>query len=181
MKKSKRKKKYTKKAVRIYSIITGLLLGIVLYVGYHILENDYQKVVIDEITTNYISFNNSYQTDSLKITNLKPMPERKGESSNNLSKKTFIVNGKKKNRYEIVLYQHGSVIDEKKVNFSLWENKEKVVSGEIINMPEKNDGGKIIYEGVIENPKKFILKMWLDKSYEVSTKNLVYEIKIIPR
>ena len=181
MKKSKRKKKYTKKAVRIYSMITGILLGIVLYLGYHISENDYQKVIVDEMTTNYISFNNSYQTDSLKITNLRPMTERKGESSSNRSKKSFTVKGKNKNRYEIVLYQHGSSIDEKKVNFSLWENKEKVVSGEIVNMPERNDGGKIIYEGVMNHSKHFNLKMWVDKSYEESTKNVVYEIKIIPR
>ena len=181
MKKSKKKKKYTKKKVRIYTIITFLLLGIVLYVGYHISENDYQKVVMNETTTNYISFYNSYQSDSLKITNLKPMSDRKGESSKNSSNKSFSVQGKKKDRYEIVLYSHGSLIDEKKVNFSLWENKEKVVSGEIINMPENNDGGKIIYEGVIDRKKHFILKMWVDKDYEESTKNLAYEIKIIPR
>ena len=144
MRKTKRNKKYTKTKVRIYSMITGLLLGMVLYVGYHISENDYQKVVIDELTTSYISFYNSYQTDSLKITNLKPMTERKGESSSNHSEKSFTVKGKKTDRYEIVLYSHGSLVDEKKVNFSLWENKEKVVSGEIINMPEKSDGGNYI-------------------------------------
>ena len=181
MKKKQRKNKYTKNKVRIYTIITLLLLFIVLYIGYYISENEYQKIIVDETTAKYISFNTSDQTDSLKIKKLKPMTERKGESSSNRSKKNFTVSGEKNYRYEIVLYSHGSLVDEKKVKFSLWENNGKVVSGELINMPEKNDGGKILYEGVIKDKNNFTLKMWVDKSCEENTKNLAYEIKIVPR
>lgn len=175
---SKQNKIYTKRDVIIREIFTCLLVVFVFAFTFFSLLSVEFNTKINELTTSYISFNNNDTTDMIKITNLKKMTNSNGVSFKNHSTKRFDISGSVGDRYKIILYHTGNDIDSRFVHYSLRINgidKEKKV---LTNMMSLEDGGIVIYDGVIGKENDCVLKMWIDNSYNKSVKNISYEVRI---
>ena len=170
-------KRYTRKDVIKSSFFTMFLLLITLLLGYIILKTDTLSPRAELLSTSNISFNNSNATDMLKISNLKKMSEDKGTSNHNKSTTNIKISGNKDYECKIVLYHVGNIVGEEYVHYEL-SNSNVLRTGNLSTASLNNDGGRIIYEGKIEENKNFELKMWVDKNYEGNVKNVSYEIKI---
>ena len=173
-----KKKKFTSKDVYRTSIIAGILLICVISLGGFINYSKLQTVKIDEVTANYISFNNSNTTDMIKVSNLKRLSDSKGASFRNSSYKTFYVLGEKNHNFKIVLYHIGTVINDEYIHFSLSHRGKDIMNHTLDQMQETSNGGRIIYEGVIKDEKDWTIRMWIDHSYYDDVKNISYEIRI---
>ena len=176
MKKSE--KKYTIKDVYRMCIITGVLLLAVICIGGYISSANLDFVPFDELTANYISFNNSNTTDMIKVSNLERLSDTKGISFRNRSNKDFQVLGNKNQKFKIILYHIGTVISDEYIHFSLSHKEKEIIRYTLDQMQETPNGGKIIYEGVIKDNEDWNLKMWVDHSYKGNVKNISYEIRI---
>lgn len=175
---TKVKKRYRK--IRVYqtALVTTMLIVLVLSILYYILTTDMLSPKVNELTASYISFNNANATDMIKVSSLSKMTDTKGVSYKNKSTTDFKVEGKKKEAFKIVLYHLGNMIDDNYVRFALMKNNKLITQNSISNMEQTNDDGVIIYNGTIDEKEEYTIKMWIDKEYEKSTKNISYEIKI---
>ena len=170
--------KYTVKDVYRMCIVTGILLFIVSCTFGIISSSNINIVPFDDVTANYISFNNSNTTDMIKVSNLEKLSDTKGVSFRNRSNKNFKVLGDKNHTFQIVLYHIGTVIDDQYIHFSLSHQGKEIIRYTLDQMQESPNGGKIIYEGVIKDEEDWNLKMWVDHTYKGSVKNISYEIRI---
>ena len=178
-----RKRKNNKKAKKqLYKniVISSLLCFLVLCLSYIIFMTDYLQPRVDEITTSYISFNNRYTTDVMKISNVKKMSDKNGSSNLNNKYIEFTVQGKNASKYEIVIYPIGKKIDNTYVNFVFETSNEKLINN-LGSMPERKDGGRVIYQGEIKDNSKKKLRMWISKDYKDKANNTSFEIKIKSR
>lgn len=150
----KGKKRYTRKEVIQSAVTAFFLIALVILFGYVILNADWLRPKINELSASYISLKNQSATDILKINNLRKLSDKKGMSNRNYSFKTFQVTGQKGLNYQIVLYHLGEKIDEKYIKYYLVNDRGNSINGILKDQKETNDGGKIIYEGTIEEGKK---------------------------
>ena len=175
---SKNKKRYTKKNVYHAAFQAGFLFVLVLLFGYGILNSNWLPTKINELSASYISLNNTESTDILKVTNLHKQTNQKGKSNRNKSAKTFKMTGQKDSEYRIVLYHLGNMIDEKAVRFYLVNEMGMSIEGRLSDQSETYDGGRILYEGTMNDGQNWTLKMWVNRDYKDSVKNVSYEIRI---
>lgn len=176
MKKGKRR--YTKKEVNKIAGTTLILFVLVCMIAYVIINASWLRPKLNEIQASYISLNNTETTDMLKVTALRKLTDEKGVSYKNKSFKEFKITGQQDSTYQIVLYHLGEKIDEKYVHYSLKNEKDKTIQDLLGNMEQTPDGGKIIFVGNVKDGKNWIIKMWIDKSYQGNADNISYEIKI---
>jgi len=174
----KGKKRYTKKDVLKHAFATFALIVLVILFGYIILNAEWLRPRINELSASYISLKNQSTTDILKINNLRKLTDKKGMSNRNSTFKTFQVTGQKKLNYQIVLYHLGKKIDEEYIKYYLLNDRGNTFGGNLKEQTDTKDGGKIIYEGTIEEGKNWNLKMWVDNDYKDSINNVSYEIRI---
>ena len=174
----KGKKKYTKKSVYKSAFTTFVLIVLVVLCAHFIFQTDWLKPRFNELLASYISLNNLNTTDILKVSNLKKMTNKKGISYHNKSKKEFQVTGQREIKYQIVLYHVGEKIEEEYIHFYLENEKKVKIEGILSEQSETNDGGKMIYEGTIQEGKNWTIKMWIDKEYKKKGNNVSYEIRI---
>lgn len=174
----KNQKRYTKKNVYYASVKTGILFFFVLALGYGILNSEWVTPEIDELSASYISLNNTETTDILKVTNLRKLTNQRGASRYNKSTKTFKMTGEKDTQFQIVLYHLGKVVDEKYVKFYLENEMGKTIQGNLKSQSETYDGGRILFVGNMKDGQNWTLKMWVDKDYKNSIRNVSYEIRI---
>ena len=175
---SKQNKIYTKRDVVIREILTGILVVFVFAFTFFTLLSDEFNTKINELTTSYISFKNNDTTDMIKITNLKKMSNSNGVSFKNQSTKKFSISGDVGEKYRIILYHTGNEIDSKFVHYSLRINGKDKEKSVLNKMPTIDNGGIVIYDGIIEDKNDCVLKMWVDNSYNKSVKNISYEVRI---
>ena len=175
---TKAKRRYTKKDIFVRRIYTGILLVLVFVLSYFTYMSYSSKSKLNELTTSYISFNNNDTTDMIKVTNLKKMSNSNGISFKNKSVKKFDISGNVGDRYQIVLYHIGNLIDNKYVHYSLIINNKVKDTNILSNMFSSENGGIVIYDGKIEENNNCILRMWVDNSYQDSVKNVSYEVRI---
>jgi len=172
------KQRYTKKDVISRELFTGLLVVLVFVLAYFIILSSELKPGINRLTASYISFNNNDTTDMLKITDLKKMSNSNGLSFRNNSYKKFKVDGEKGTNFKIVLYHIGNVIDEKYVHYALFIDGVKKENNVLSNEVTIDNGGIVIYDGVVKKDTNCTLKMWVDNSYKSNVKNVSYEVRI---
>ena len=175
---SKKKRIYTKKDVKVRLILTAFLVVMVFALTYFTVLSDELNPKINELTTSYISFNNNDTTDMIKITNLKKMSNSNGMSFKNKSAKKFKVTGEVGDRYRIILFHTGNDIDNGFVHYSLHVNGDVKENNVLSNVPTLEDGGIVIYDGVVNEDGECVLKMWIDNSYDKNIKNISYEVRI---
>lgn len=136
---------------------------------------------INEATASYITFNNSYTTDMLKITNIEKLTDEIGKSFLNKKEVNFKVEGKENDEFSIELHSIGNKIDKKYINYVLFENDKKINIQKLETCEENIDGGIVLYLGKIKQNKTYKIKMWIDKEYENNVNNISYEVKIQSR
>ena len=158
-------------------ILTCVILSLlVLGLSYIIFQTDILEPSLNEITTSYISFNNKNTTDMLKINNINKKSDKLGKSSWNNKSIVLDIDGEKDKEYQIIVYPIIKDVDNKYIKVYLKDNKE-LVNTNLDELKDSEDGGKIIYQGKINNNKK-ILRMWIDKDYKDKINNNSFEIKI---
>lgn len=177
----KKRKRYTKKNVYQAAIPAIFLFLIVTALAYVIMQTEWLRPKINEITASYISLNTTETTDVLKITNLHKLSDIQGKRNSNRKSQTFQITGEKDTTYQIVLYHLGNKIDEKQVHFYLTNEQGDKMEGILSSKEQTNDGGRIVFEGTMKDGKKWNLKMWIDRSYPKDANNISYEIKIKTR
>ena len=161
-----------------YAILVSILIILVLSLSYIILQTQWMTPRINELSASYISLKNTYTTDMLKITNLHKLNDKKGKSFYNKSSKDFQMIGETDYKYQIVLYHLGDSIDEQYVKYHIENEKKIELDGTLSEQPVTYDGGRIIYEGTINEGQNWNLKMWVDKEYQGNCNNVSYEIRI---
>ena len=136
---------------------------------------------INEATASYISFNNSYTTDMLKITNINKLNDKIGKTNINKKEVTFTIDGKVNDEFSIEIYSIGNKLDKKYINYILLENNKEIKLDKLNNCEEKNNGGLVLYKGKIKKNTQYKIKMWIDTEYDEKANNISYEVKIQSR
>ena len=150
---------------------------LVIFLGFFIVKTDYLYTDVNEVTKNYISFNNTDSTDILKVKNIKKRTSENGRSLLNQSSVLFKIYGDEEKEFDIVLYPIGNNIDDKYIYYYLSLDNKKV-SGNLSSILSREDGGKTIYHGVKNDSDYYRLNMWISNSYDAKVKNISYEVKI---
>jgi len=176
MPKNKRDEKSQKKELGKVLFLAFILVILLVGINYIVFQTDLLKSHVDDKTLKYISFYNKEKTDSIIIKNIKKMTNKKGESTKNKSSLELTVIGKKNEKYEIVLYGQIDKSAEEFINV-FTEHKLKKRKSNLKKLKNSKDGGKIIYQGKIDN-NDIILRMWLSKEYSKKIKNNFFEVKI---
>lgn len=171
-KKRKNKQKEIAKTISIILILIILLLGIN-YIAY---QTNFLKPHIDTKTIEYISFYNKEITNSILIKNIRKMSNKKGKTNRNKSSLNLNITGKSGEKYEVVLYSQTANIDENFINTFL-EHKNEKKTRILQNLQDSNDGGKIIYQGEVDN-SNIILRLWVSKKYSSKVKGNSFEVRI---
>lgn len=171
------KTRYNNKSFITLSVITSILVILIIILNIIVYKTDILEVKESTIITNNISFNNSNTTDMLKVPYLKKLSNDKGLSKKNKSYVNFKIAGEKDTKFQIVLYHIGNIIDNSYVKFELLSKNERIENS-LDKVNETKDGGKIIYEGIIDKNNNYNIKMWVDKAYKEDIKNISYEVKI---
>ena len=181
-KRTKKNKKLRKEKKEITKriIVCSILVIIILCLSIFIFNTDYLKPSINEETTNYISFNNRNTTDMLKIRNIIKLSDKHGKSKINTKSLNLDITGKKGTDYEIIIYPLMNEISKKYIHFLITEEKEELISSDLEMMPNSSDGGKIVYQGKIDNKSK-VLRMWVSNEYPKKVESNLFEVRIKPR
>ena len=177
-KKRKRRRKNKINYKLIFSTIIVFLCVLVL--SYTMFFTDVLNPTIDELTSSYISFNN-INNDNIKISNLKKMSDRKGNSIFNRSFARFNIYMNKDSKYMIVVKDNNKVIDSNYVYFSLNINNKNITIDKLGNMKRINNNEYIIYEGENGNKDRINIKMWISKEIKDSVLDTSYEVYIKSR
>ncbi len=171
----KKNKKQLQKQISI-TIVLGLLVLSFLYV---ILNTNVLEPHLNEMTTSYISFNNLNTTDMMKIKNIKRMSNYFGNSKWNSSSIPLTITGEKNKEYEIILYTLTNDLEDKYIMYSI-VGEETLAHHSLENLEEVEDGGKILYQGNINN-NKMVLRLWISKKWKDKVTENAFEVKVKPR
>lgn len=174
----KRKNKKQQLIIRRKVIVCFLLCFFTIILGYLILLTNCFRPKLNEITTNYISFNNYSSTDMLKIDKLHKMSDKKGIRLAKFKSLNFRVPGEKNLKYDIVVIPFNSIIEDKYVHYMLTVDGRSEVKT-LDSVDSENGDEKIIYHG--KNNINVSLYMWVSKEYKKKVSDISYEVKIKSR
>lgn len=169
---SMKKKKEVVLVISLGIVIVISLLGI----SYITFQTNLLKPHINSKTLKYISFYNQEKTDSIIIKNIEKIKNSQGRTNKNKSSLSLNITGKKGERYEIILDNKISKEYTKYINTFIEHNGKKIESN-LDKLKTSQDGGKIIYQGKIDN-RDVILRMWISKKSSKKIKDNFFEIKI---
>ena len=170
-------KENKKNITYILSFLILLNIVLIIVLAYIIIGTDLLQTKIDEKTANYISFNDSKNTDIIKITNISILSDKKGISKKNKCTKEIEITGDKNKKFQIILYPIGNTIDEKYVKYYIEGINDSKINN-LSNVETSVDNGKIIYSDKILKNNKYKLYVWIDDGYKKNVKDISYEIKI---
>lgn len=173
------KKKQSQNKTKVQIILCLSLATLAILFAYTMKEEKTLEPKLNELTTSYISFHNSYTTDRLMINNLKRLPDNIGKSKWNKSRLVIPITGNNKQSYEIVLYSIHQDTKEEYIELLIHHKKEKIRKkmSELVNA---EDGGKILYQGKIDH-SNISINMWISNKYKEKDDNNSFEIKIKAR
>lgn len=182
-KKRKRKKSHrvtskniTQKFVVSCSFLILLLLlisGVSYYLfGTNVLDLDIYKA------TDNISFNDIYDSDTIKINYLKKLNDKKGMKSKAIN---LNVSGVSNNlEYEIILVPINVNVEYKYIKYYLTDDNNNYLVFDNLNNTRLSEdySGNIIYRGVLDNKEKNLkLRLWIDNEYNEDINNNSFEVK----
>lgn len=177
--KNTRKKLSKKQKKKFYrdTTISALLCLLVLSISYLMYKTNILQPSVNEVTASYISFNNKDTTDEIKINNLKKMSVSEGKSIINNKSNKLLITGEENTNYKVIVYPVINNIDLKYINYSI-NIKGNTYNNALSEMPINNDGGIVIYEGVIKKEKNLLIRMWVSNNYPNKVDNNSFRIKI---
>ena len=123
---SKKKRKKQKEENKYQKVLCLFLVALILSFAYIMKEQKNLEPQLNELTTSYISFNNSNATDRLTISNLKNMSERIGKSKWNNSRLIIPISGEKNKPYEIIIYPINKDTKEEYIEIYIKHKKESI-------------------------------------------------------
>ena len=177
MNRLKRRRNKNKKKNR-YLLFVSLCSFLFCILSFIIIGTNYLNPKFDYVTSNYISFKDSFSTDSLKIRYLEVMSDKKGISNSNSSNVSFNVDGNKSFDYKLILYSIGNKIDSKYVKICIVKNDKVVFINTLDKFNNIYDNGIVVYEDKISGEDKFKVYMWISKKYSGNCKNTSFEMKV---
>lgn len=156
-----------------------LLIFLIVYIGYYMFDTNILELGIDKTTANYISFNDIFDTDTIKTNELKQLSDRKGMKSKGVN---IIVEGTNNNLdYEIVLIPININVDYNHIKYYLTDNYNNELVFDNMNNTSLSDdlSGNVIYNGKLNNKKDYIkLRIWIDEEYSGDFDNNIFEVKV---
>ena len=171
-------KNITKRIVVSCALIV-LLTILIVYIGYYMFGTNILELGINKTTANYISFNDIFDTDTIKTNDLKQLSDRKGKRSKSIN---IDVEGTNNNLdYEIVLVPININVDYKHIKYYLTDNhNNELIFDKMSNTPISDDlSGNVIYNGKLKNKKDNIkLRIWVDEDYYGELNNNIFEVKV---
>ena len=182
-KKRKRKKSTKINSKNIHSRIAVscsflfLLLLSIGIVSYYLFDTNLFSLDISN-TANYISFNDIYDSDTIKINNIKQLNDIKGKKYR--STDLDIVGVNEGLEYEIVLVPINVNVEYKYIKYYLTDDKNNELKfGSLDKTSLSNDySGNVIYNGVLNNKKdKIKLRVWIDSEYDGDIDYNSFEVK----
>lgn len=176
---SKKKRKKQKKDNKYLKVLCLFLVTLILSFAYIMKEHNNLEPQLNELTTSYISFNNSNVTDRLTISNLKNMSERIGKSKWNESRLIIPISGDKNRPYEIIIYPINKDTNEEYIEIYIQHKKENIRK-KLSELESSTNGGKILYQGKVDH-SSVVVNMWISNKYRTKDDNNSFEIKIVAR
>ena len=160
---SKKKRKKQKEENKYQKVLCLFLAALILSFAYIMKEQKNLEPQLNELTTSYISFNNSNATDRLTISNLKNMSERIGKSKWNESRLIIPISDTKEEYIEIYI-----------------KHKKESIRKKLSELESSTNGGKILYQGKVDH-SSVVVNMWISNKYKTKDDNNSFEIKIVAR
>ena len=183
------KKRKRKKSTKIsYKNITGkivascsiliIILIVIFLMNIFIYDNDLFKSQVNK-TINYISFNDLFDTDTIKINNIKKLSDEKGK---NIDATQLNIIGVDDNiEYEVILVPVNINIDSKYIKYYLTDEKGNTIKFDnLSNTSLSNEYfGNVIYTGTLnKNSCIYNLRVWIDNEYTGNDVDNAFEVKI---
>lgn len=186
MSKNKKKKKKNNNNLinrKIYVSCTLVVVFalLILSLGYYMVGSDILNIGFNSTTASYISFNNVFDSDTIKIDKLDKYNDNDGEKSNSIDFEVSTVNNNLD--YEIILVPINVSVDYKYIKFSVSNENDKVLKKDILsNCHESNDfSGNVIYNGKLNkigNDDKIKLRVWISDEIKDEIKANSFEVKV---
>ena len=130
-------------------------------------------------TTNYISFNDLFDSDTIKINNLKQLSDKNGKRSKGID---LNIKGDSNNlEYEIILVPINVDIDYNNINFYLTDEKNNEIKYDSLNNTYLSEdySGNVIYNGLLNNDSSNLkLRVWINEDYKGDINNNSFEVKV---
>ena len=178
-KSSKVNSKNITKRIIVSCALIFLLTLLIVYIGYYMFGTNILEIGINKTTANYISFNDIFDTDTIKTNELRQLSDRKGKKSKCVN---INVEGTNSNLdYEIVLVPININVDYNHIKYYLTDNhNNELVFDNMGNAPLSDDlSGNVIYNGKLINKKENIkLRIWIDEDYSGELNNNIFEVKV---
>lgn len=178
-KSSKVNSKNITKRIIVSCALIFLLTLLIVYIGYYMFGTNILEIGINKTTANYISFNDIFDTDTIKTNELRQLSDRKGKKSKSVN---INVEGTNSNLdYEIVLVPININVDYNHIKYYLTDNhNNELVFDNMGNAPLSDDlSGNVIYNGKLINKKDNIkLRIWIDEDYSGEFNNNIFEVKV---
>ena len=181
--KRQKKTKITSKNItnKIFVSCSFLLILVVLIfvVSYYLFGTDLFKIGVNSTTANYISFNDFFDSDTIKINNLKQLSDKNGKKSKYID---LDIKGDNDNlEYELVLIPINTNVDYSFINYYLTDYDDNEIKFDSLNKSNLSDdySGYIIYNGMIKNKNdKLKLRVWINEDYSGDISSNSFEVKI---
>lgn len=182
--KNAQQKKQLTRDIIMSSFYIFVLLIVISLCGVYLINNHLFDDKINFVTANYLTLNDVFDSDVIKLENLSILSDKKGLKTKGVD---FSVTRGKKNgtvSYEILLVPISDSIDYSKIKVFLAtsNNKELVFDSLDSFSDEANRNGKIIYSNKLkgkDSVDKYKLKVWIDDSVDKKEVEAnLFEVKI---
>ena len=181
-KKQLRKEKEQRKKVIASSIRIMVLLLLIGFSGYFLVNKFVLSNNINKETASFISFRNTLDGSQLIFDEVKVLSDKEGKSYKNKSVLKFDIDndGVDGSSFDIVITPINNKVDLKYVKYYLVDSNNKEVGFGNLYIAEEANGGRIIHSG--KKKKKsdhYKLKLWISDEYKgKDTIGNTYEVKI---
>lgn len=168
-KKQLRELKKQRKKIMLSSLRLIILVLVIAFSGYFLVQKFVLSSNINKKTANYISFRNTLDGTHLTINELKVLKDDVGKSSRNNSYVDFKLDndGALGSSFDIVVTPINNKIDLQYIKYYLVDNNNNEVGFGNLYIADKSENGIIIHSGVVSDKNdKYTLKLWISDEYK---------------
>ena len=182
---SKRKKKRRQvnsknitKRIRTSFAILIILTILIIGLGYYIYGINILKLGINDRTANYISFNDIFDSDTIKINNVKRLSDKQGKKDKPVE--LNIKSDGETLEYEIILVPINVNVDYQYIKYYITDKDNNKLNYNNLASSNISDdySGNVIYKGTINNKEKLKLRVWIDNNYKEDININSFEVKV---
>lgn len=155
-----------------------LILLVMFGVKCFLFNDNLFRIGIDNTTDN-ITFNDLFDSDTIRINRLRKLSDKNGKKIKALDLNISGVNDGLE--YEIILIPINVSVDNSHIKYYLTDEFDNDIKFDYLsNTSLSNDyAGNVIYSGVLKNKNdKFKLRVWIDDGYDKDINSNLFEVKI---